>query len=203
MQRPAEQITSQERTSRLRRRPSRGPFGFSPAQWNFLRVLIVSWIVALVFFFTARALVTWQPAQWVTLEDRLGLVLRCAVFAILPAILAIIVVAAQRINPRMMIGSIVKPGSALEINSRFILNTFEQFTLYFVAYAAISLYAPADEAKTLIIMTVLFLIGRMLFWVGYHVNPLLRAFGFGLTFYPTFAAYFWLLIRMVFGIEII
>jgi hypothetical protein len=29
-----------------------------------------------------------------------------------------------------------------------------------------------------------------------------RAFGFGITFYPTVAVYLWLILRMVFGVEI-
>ena len=64
------------------------------------------------------------------------------------------------------------------------------------------LYCPPEEARTLIILTALFLMGRVLFWVGYHYNPYMRAFGFGITFYPTVAVYFWLILRMVFGITI-
>jgi urea transporter len=41
-----------------------------------------------------------------------------------------------------------------------------------------------------------------MFWVGYHFNPYLRAFGFGVTFYPTVVVYLWLVLRMVFGIQI-
>lgn len=201
VQRPA-QNTAPQKDPR-RKRPSRGPFGFSPAQWNFLRVLVGNWIVAIVFFFGLRAVWNWQPASWSTLDDRLRLVISCSVFAIMPAIFAIMIVAAQRLNAKMMIGHMVRPNSPLDINTRFILNTFEQFTLFFVAHMAMAIYAPADEAKDTILMTALFLIGRILFWVGYHRNPLVRAFGFGLTFYPIVATYFWLFLRIAFGIEII
>ena len=51
-------------------------------------------------------------------------------------------------------------------------------------------------------LTALFLLGRVLFWIGYHYNPYLRAFGFGITFYPTVAVFLWLILRMVFGIEL-
>ena len=52
------------------------------------------------------------------------------------------------------------------------------------------------------LMAVLFVLGRILFWVGYHTNPYLRAFGFGITFYPTVVAYAWLVLIMVFGIRV-
>jgi hypothetical protein len=59
-----------------------------------------------------------------------------------------------------------------------------------------------EEARTLIILTILFVLGRVLFWVGYHINPYVRAFGFGLTFYPTVVVYAWLILAMVFGIRV-
>ncbi len=99
-------------------------------------------------------------------------------------------------------GASPKPNSALDINTRFILNTFEQFILYFIGNAGLALYCPPEEARTLIILTALFLLGRVLFWVGYHYNPYMRAFGFGITFYPTVAVYLWLILRMVFGIHV-
>ena len=66
----------------------------------------------------------------------------------------------------------------------------------------LALYCPPEEARTLIILTALFLMGRVLFWVGYHYNPYVRAFGFGITFYPTVAVYLWLILYMVFGIHV-
>ena len=64
------------------------------------------------------------------------------------------------------------------------------------------MYCPLEEARSLPLITALFVMGRILFWIGYHKNPYLRAFGFGITFYPTVIVYLWLILRMVFGIEI-
>ena len=44
------------------------------------------------------------------------------------------------------------------------------------------------------VLAVLFGFGRLAFWIGYLMTPWGRAFGFGLTFYPTVAAYAWLVI---------
>ena len=73
----------------------------------------------------------WVPTEW-TLGDRIALVIKDAVIAILPAVLAICIVAAQRLDPRH-VGRphTAKPNSALDINTKFILNTFEQFIALF------------------------------------------------------------------------
>jgi len=136
------------------------------------------------------------------IADRIALVLKDAVFALLPGVIGICIVAAQRLNPSMFVGQVPKPNSAVDINNRFILNTFEQFTAYFVANAGLAMYCPPEEARSLPLLTMLFVMGRILFWIGYHRNPYLRAFGFGITFYPTVVAFAWLMLIMVFGIRI-
>ena len=154
-----------------------------------------------LFFGIVKLFWHWTPDAW-SVGDRIALVIKDAVFAILPAVLAICIVAAQRLDPSMFVGRTPKPNSAVDINNRFILNTVEQFILYFIGNAGLALYCPLEEARTLIILTILFGMGRVLFWVGYHYNPYVRAFGFGITFYPTVAVYLWLILYVVFGIHV-
>jgi hypothetical protein len=201
MQRSLEQRHIQKRRIGPRRDPRATYLGFTTRQWPFLFVLVGNWLFAAGFYALAKLLWHWQPEDW-DVGDRIALVIKCAVFAILPAVIAICIVAAQRLNPSMFVGRMPKPNSAVDINNRFILNTFEQFLLFFIGLAALALYCPQDEARTLIILTMLFVLGRILFWVGYHYNPYMRAFGFGLTFYPTVAVYLWLMLFMVFGIRV-
>lgn len=176
--------------------------GFTSRQWPFLFVLVGNWIFALAFFLGAKLVWHWTPTEWSSAGDKIALVFKCAAFALVPGILGICIVAAQRLDPNLMVGRMAKPNSSLDINTRFILNTFEQFTAYLVAIAVVALYSPAEEARALPILTMLFVLGRMLFWVGYHKNPYLRAFGFGLTFYPTVAVYIWYVLFMLFGLRI-
>jgi hypothetical protein len=200
MQRSVEQRQAPKRKAR-RRDPRVQYFGFTAVQLPFIYVLVGNWIFSALFFAGAKLAWHWVPQDW-TLGDRIAQMIRDAVFAILPAVLAICIVAAQRLDPSMWVGRTAKPNSALDINTRFILNTFEQFILYFIGNAGLAIYCPPQEARTLIILTALFLIGRVMFWVGYHFNPYLRAFGFGVTFYPTVVVYLWLVLRMAFGIQI-
>ena len=201
-QRSIDQYSKPRRRDRRRRDPRTRYLGFTSRQWPFLFVLVGNWIFALAFFLGAKLLWHWAPAEWSSPGDKIALVFKCAAFALSPGIVGICIVAAQRLDPNMMVGRMAKPNSSLDINTRFILNTFEQFTAYLVAIAVIALYSPAEEARALPILTMLFVLGRMLFWIGYHKNPYMRAFGFGLTFYPTVAVYIWYVLFMLFGIRI-
>ena len=197
-----EQGHDPQRKARVRRDPRIKYLGFTSRQWPFLFVLVGNWIFALALFLGAKLFWHWVPAEWSTPGDRIALVFKCAAFAVLPGIIGICVVSAQRLDPKMWVGRMAKPNSALDINTRFILNTFEQFSAYLVAIAVVALYSPAEEARALPILTMLFLLGRILFWIGYHKNPYLRAFGFGLTFYPSVAVYIWFVLFIVFDLRI-
>ncbi|MDH3579995.1 MAG: MAPEG family protein [Hyphomicrobiales bacterium] len=179
----------------------RGPLGFSRKTWPFVKVLVGNWIFSLSFYIGAKQVIPWTPLSW-NVGDRLSLMIECAVVAASPAVVAIIIVAAQRLNPDMWVGQRVRPNSSLDINTRFILNTVEQFILFLVGLSGIALYAPMTEAHSVPILTALFLMGRALFWIGYHKNPYLRAFGFGITFYPTVAVFVWVLVRLTTGYQI-
>lgn len=200
MQRSVEHRQAPKRATK-RRHPRATVLGFTSRQLPFIYVLVGNWVFSAAFFAGAKFFWHWTPDVW-TLGDRIALVIKDSVFAILPGLIGICIVAAQRLDPNMWVGRTARPNSALDINTRFILNTFEQFILYFIGNAGLALYCPPEEARTLIILTALFLLGRLLFWIGYHFNPYLRAFGFGITFYPTVAVYAWLVLFMVFGIRV-
>jgi len=201
MQRSVDQRQTSGRRKTKRRDPRVKHFGFTAMQWPFIATLVGNWLFAAAFFALAKYFWTWTPEAW-GIADRLALVIKDAVVALTPGIIGICIVAAQRLDPSMFVGRVPKPNSPVDINNRFILNTFEQFTAYFIANAGLAMYCPIEEARTLPILTALFVLGRILFWVGYHKNPYLRAFGFGLTFYPTVAAFTWLMLIMIFGIRV-
>src|SRR5262245_6216014 len=126
--------------------------GFSPRQLPFLYVLVGNWIFSAAFFGGVKLFWNWVPDSW-DVGDRMALVVQNSVFAILPGVIGICIVAAQRLNPKMWVGRMAKPNSALDINTRFILNTFEQFIAFFVANAGLALYCPPEEARSLILLT--------------------------------------------------
>lgn len=66
-------------------------------------------------------------------------------------------------------------------------NTLEQAALAWPVWIAVALLADRP-ASPLIALAGLFSLGRFLFWAGWRRGAAARAFGFGLTFYPTVAA---------------
>ena len=83
----------------------------------------------------------------------------------------------------------------IQITLRYNQNTVEQMVLAAIAWAGLALVLPYPELKLIPAMAISFAVGRVLFWIGYLIAPVARAFGFGLTAYPSFAALIWLALR--------
>lgn len=83
-------------------------------------------------------------------------------------------------------------GSALSYSSdealvlqSLLQNTLEQFVIAVAVYTAWCFLVPVPLLSAIPLCSVLFAIGRILFFRGYKHGAASRAFGFALTFYPT------------------
>lgn len=85
----------------------------------------------------------------------------------------------------------------MEINLRVTQNTLEQVVLAVIAWVGLALALAPDRLGLIPVLAALFAIGRILFWVGYQMDPLARAVGFGLTAVPNAVALLWLAWRAV------
>ena len=91
----------------------------------------------------------------------------------------------------------------LAITSSLLLQAAWPHQATYLGLGALDLLIAALlQLFALPILTALFVLGRILFWVGYHKHPYLRAFGFGITFYPSVAVYIWYVLLILFGIRI-
>jgi hypothetical protein len=77
--------------------------------------------------------------------------------------------------------------NSFEINLRYNQNTLEQVVLAAIAWIGLALVLPAEQLGIIPRIAILFAVGRATFWIGYLYAPWARAFGMGLTAYPTFA----------------
>jgi hypothetical protein len=62
----------------------------------------------------------------------------------------------------------------LRVNFRYLSNTVEQFVVFAAGLLALAAYA---SPRILIIVTIVWLLFRWAFWIGYHFSPLLRGIG--------------------------
>ncbi len=87
-------------------------------------------------------------------------------------------------------GADFTPGSAGWIDQRVLANTLEQLALALAIWPFAALVLGGAMALALGIG---FGIACLAFWIGYHVAPPLRGFGFAATLYPTVLAALWAL----------
>ena len=64
-------------------------------------------------------------------------------------------------------------------------NTLEQNVLAIATYATWIIRMPTNTHGMLAIGSILFIIGRLTFGLGYSHGAAARSFGFAITFYPT------------------
>ena len=85
---------------------------------------------------------------------------------------------------------------AIRVPRAVLANTHEQATLAVIVYAALAITLPAAQLALPLILATVFVAGRIFFAIGYARGAGARAFGFGLTFYPTVGAAILLALRV-------
>ncbi len=152
-----------------------------------IRVAMVAGAVfSLIWVWMGYGFIAIDLPLWVTTGDRLAYAAKCEFFAALMLLFGVMAVAGQRFfSDRAIEGQTEGLPRAITINLRYIQNTLEQLVLLVITHMAFVATADRDEMKIIPILVSLFIVGRVCFWIGYHQNPLARAFGFAVTFYPT------------------
>ncbi len=76
-----------------------------------------------------------------------------------------------------------KEDRAMQINGRVVENTLQQFVIFLVGTLALSVNLTAEQMRAIPAVVIVFIVARILFWVGYRIHPLYRAFGMAATGY--------------------
>jgi hypothetical protein len=138
------------------------------------------------------------PVAELATADRLSLAARWMLVPGLCLLVGVGVTANRRfLSAQAIDGGPAAPGSALDINLRYNLNTLEQAALAAIAWSGLALTLRPENLSLIPALAGLFAAGRITFWIGYLLAPWARAFGLGLTFYPTAAALVWLAVRAI------
>jgi len=89
------------------------------------------------------------------------------------------------------------PSDAARVAQAIIQNTLEQAMLALSVYALLAIVLPKPSLGVIWAMSAAFVVGRLAFAIGYRFGAGGRAFGFGLTFYPTVAGLVWAALRLM------
>ena len=98
----------------------------------------------------------------------------CAIAALLTLVAGVEAIAHER-----LVTPAIDPLAGFEtrrmrVNFRYLQNTLEQFVVFAAGLLALSFTA---SPKILVIVTVVWVLARWAFWLGYHKDPLLRGIG--------------------------
>lgn len=85
-------------------------------------------------------------------------------------------------------GAAPTESAAVRERRAILQNTLEQVVLAVPVHLALALLVPVERMAVIAALALLFVAGRVAFTLGYARGGPGRAFGFGLTFYPTAAA---------------
>ena len=98
----------------------------------------------------------------------------CAVAALFSVVAGVEAVAHERLFTAAIDALAGVETKRMRVNFRFLSNTVEQYVVFAAGLLALSLYA---SAKILVIVTMVWVLARWAFWIGYHRSPLLRGVG--------------------------
>lgn len=148
---------------------------------------VVCQATAAIIFCSAFTIVSYHlfPFKFSSMPstiERLIFTIRCELFSLLMLLTGICIVGNVRFLTTAIDGS--RNNKNVEIHLRYLQNTLEQFILLFIGHLILCSYITEHQMKLIPILVILFVIGRMVFWIGYLKSPTGRAFGFGTTFYP-------------------
>ena len=98
----------------------------------------------------------------------------CAVAALLALVPGVEAIAHERLFTAAIDPLAGVETQRMRVNFRYLSNTLEQFVIFAAGLLALAAYAPP---RILIIVTVVWVVARWAFWIGYHKSPLLRGWG--------------------------
>ncbi|XP_029359671.1 transmembrane protein 79 [Echeneis naucrates] len=119
---------------------------------------------------------------------RLIYTVRSSVFAAIPVILGWLVLGVNRfrlgVSRPLFDEKMGAEHHKVTVHHRFVHDTTSLFLIYFLQLVIISMYLNQEHLKLVPLLTVIFALGRLVYWVAAAFGSSIRGFGFGLSFLP-------------------
>ncbi|XP_067871903.1 uncharacterized protein [Heterodontus francisci] len=147
----------------------------------FVALIFIPWILYGLYLF-----VPFDPPPCPDLTSRMTFTLRCNIIAIAPVLVGVVIGSLSRLCSTA-IDPLDTNVRAVLIHQRYVGNSIEQFTIYFINMVVMATYLHQEHLKIIPILAGLFAVARLIYWITARLSSAYRGFGFGLTFFPTLA----------------
>jgi len=142
-----------------------------------------SGVLSMVLLVIVLSMALAAPQDVAGLAERIAYALRWNVIAAVPFFIMVVSVANSRFLSDAIDPLAQKETLAQIVNGRVTDNTLQQNFLFLVATLALSTVLSPQRLQVIPAMTIVFVLARITFWIGYRVDPLLRAPGMAATAY--------------------
>ncbi|XP_038581756.1 transmembrane protein 79 [Micropterus salmoides] len=112
--------------------------------------------------------------------------LRCSFFAIIPILLGLMVQGVARLRY-----SSLKPlyqsklvNKKVAVHQHYVNESMALFLFYFLQLTVMATYISQDLVKLVPLLTIVFVFGRLIYWLCLSLSSSIRGFGFGFSFFP-------------------
>jgi hypothetical protein len=145
-------------------------------------------------------LTLWLPSPRIvdTTAGRLAYALRANVVALLPLFIMIITIANSRFLSDAIDPTRHAESPTMQIDGRVAENTLQQNFVFAIASLAVSTLVSLGNVQVVWASTIVFVVARAVFWLGYRANPLFRAPGMSATGYLNLGMILYVLYRLIF-----
>ncbi|XP_058475702.1 transmembrane protein 79-like [Solea solea] len=112
--------------------------------------------------------------------------LRCSFFAILPILLGVLVqgLARLRFNELKPLYQNSVLNKEVAVHWHYVNESLVLFLFYFLQLAVMATYISQELVKLVPLLTIIFVFGRLIYWLCLSLGSSVRGFGFGFSFFP-------------------
>uniref|UniRef100_A0A3Q1FSL9 Transmembrane protein 79a n=1 Tax=Acanthochromis polyacanthus TaxID=80966 RepID=A0A3Q1FSL9_9TELE len=154
-----------------------------------LRLVLATLAAALLFpllVWGGYALLPFDSPLLQSAPIRVVYTLRCSFFAIIPILLGVVVQGVARLR-----FSVLKPlyenklvNRDVAVHWHYVNESLTLFLFFFLQLAVMATYIDQDLVKLVPLLTIVFVFGRLIYWLCLTLDSSIRGLGFGFSFFP-------------------
>lgn len=162
--------------------------------------MVIGVLLTLILYSSAYSLVP-QFDDGMQLTDRITLGFKCLLFPGFFLLAMVIKVGSQRFgNSAEDPTEVIAGTESMKIDLRVLSNTNEQLLIFAINTLGLAVLLPLQYLSLLPIYSGLFVVGRIIFLLGYHHNVLWRGPGFVMAIFPAVVGIVYCCSRVLFGL---